>query len=234
MLCISSSGETRKLTFQVKFDLEGQGQLPPKTIEILTKLFCTSGPNLVILAWIGNELWCGNTQNGVNSDFGVKFDLEGQSRLLHKTIRTLTKLLCPFVPNLVILAWTGPELLRGQASDWHTDWHMYTHTDTGNNNTRRLKVTSGKNVNIRIEFKWLIEIWCTCTYQILLFSNKLGKLKHSQKQAGYQHILQNGTSPGYRQQEGGSGSHGHFYGENIVTEIEVRVRKLERKLRRFQ
>ena len=38
------------LSFQVKFDLEGQGQLPPKTIEILTDVFCTSGPNLVILA----------------------------------------------------------------------------------------------------------------------------------------------------------------------------------------
>ena len=48
-LCISSSGETRK------FDLEGQGQLPPNKIRILTKLFSTSGPNLVILAWMGNE-----------------------------------------------------------------------------------------------------------------------------------------------------------------------------------
>ena len=36
--------------FEVKFDLECQGQLPPKTIGILTKVFCFSGPNLVILA----------------------------------------------------------------------------------------------------------------------------------------------------------------------------------------
>ena len=36
--------------FEVKFDLEGQGQLPPKTIGILTKVFCISAPNLVILA----------------------------------------------------------------------------------------------------------------------------------------------------------------------------------------
>ena len=36
--------------FEVKFDLEFQGQLPPKTIGILTKVFCSSGPNLVILA----------------------------------------------------------------------------------------------------------------------------------------------------------------------------------------
>ena len=37
-------------------DLEGQGQLPLKTIGILTKVFCFSGPNLVILAWTGDEL----------------------------------------------------------------------------------------------------------------------------------------------------------------------------------
>ena len=45
-------------TFSVKFDLEGQGQLPPKTIGFLTKVFCTSVPNLVILAGMGNDLSC--------------------------------------------------------------------------------------------------------------------------------------------------------------------------------
>ena len=37
--------------FEVKFNLEGQGQSPPKTKGILTKVFHTYGPNLVILAW---------------------------------------------------------------------------------------------------------------------------------------------------------------------------------------
>ena len=69
-LCISSGGGTRKLDFfKVKYDLEGQGQLPPKTIGILTKLFYTSGPNLVILAWMSYELWWRQAQNGLNSDF---------------------------------------------------------------------------------------------------------------------------------------------------------------------
>ena len=36
--------------FEVKFYLEGQSQSPPKTIGILTKVFYTYGPNLVILA----------------------------------------------------------------------------------------------------------------------------------------------------------------------------------------
>ena len=42
--------------FEVKFDFEGQGQSHPKTIRILTKVFYTYGPNLVILAWTDDEL----------------------------------------------------------------------------------------------------------------------------------------------------------------------------------
>ena len=45
-----------------------------------TKLFCTFGPNLVVLAWTGEELLRGQAQNGVNYDFEVKFDLEGQRK----------------------------------------------------------------------------------------------------------------------------------------------------------
>ena len=120
--------------------------IAPQTTGILTKVFCTSGPNLVILAWMGGELWCGQAQNGVNLDFQVKFDLEGQGRSVHKKIGILTKVFCIFGPSLVILAWTGPELLRGQTRDWQTDrqtdWH--THTDAGNDNTRRPKLASGK------------------------------------------------------------------------------------------
>ena len=47
--------------FEVIFDLEGQGQSPPKTIGILTKVFYTYGQNLVILAWTGDELSRGQT-----------------------------------------------------------------------------------------------------------------------------------------------------------------------------
>ena len=36
--------------FEVIFDLEVQGQSPPRTIGILTKVFYIYGPNLVILA----------------------------------------------------------------------------------------------------------------------------------------------------------------------------------------
>ena len=59
-----------------------------------------------------------------------------------KTIGTLTKVFYTYGLNLVILAWTGPKLSRGQASDYCTQTH--TQTDAGNDNTRRPKLASGK------------------------------------------------------------------------------------------
>ena len=112
--------DANKQDFENKLNLTCEAQSTPKTIGILTKLFCTSGPNLVVLAWMGNELWYREAQNGVNSHFQVKFDLEGQGQLSLKTIGTLTMVFCIFGPNLVILAWTG--------HDWHTDWHTHGHT----------------------------------------------------------------------------------------------------------
>ena len=47
--------------FQVKFGLQGQGWLLPKTIGTLTKVFCNFGPNLVSLARTGDELSRGQT-----------------------------------------------------------------------------------------------------------------------------------------------------------------------------
>ena len=138
--------------FKVISDLEGQGQLPQKTIRILTKEFCTSGPNLVILAWMSDELLCGQAQNGVNLEFQVKFDLEGEGRSVHKTMGILTDVFCIFGPNLVILAWTGPVLSRGQASDWHADRQTDTQTDAGNGNTLRPKLASGKNADEQTVF----------------------------------------------------------------------------------
>ena len=49
--------------FQVKFHLEGQGQSTPKTIGMLTKLFCMSGSNLVILAGISDKLSRGQARD---------------------------------------------------------------------------------------------------------------------------------------------------------------------------
>ena len=72
------------------------------------------------LAWTGDELSREQAQNGVNFGFEVKFDLECQGQSPPKTIGILTKVFYTYGPNLVILAWTGDELSRGQTW-WRTD-----------------------------------------------------------------------------------------------------------------
>ena len=150
------------LTFQLKFDLEGQGQLPPKTIRILTNVFCTSGPNLVILAWMGAELWCGQAQNGVNFDFDLKFDLEGQGWLAPKTIGTLTKVFCIFGPNLVILAWIGDELSHGQTW-WRTDGQTGATTIPEGQNWPQVKMAPGSELHpMNVSYMYLSQICWHC------------------------------------------------------------------------
>ena len=120
--------DANKQDFENKFDLTRHAQSTPKTTGILTKVFSTSGPNLVSLAWTGEKLLRRHAQNGVNFDFEVKFDLEGQGQSPPKTIGILTKVFYIYGPNLVILAETGHELSRGQARDWRTDGHTHTQT----------------------------------------------------------------------------------------------------------
>ena len=144
--------DANKQDFENKLNLTCQAQSIPKTIGILTKVFCTSGPNLVVLARTGDELSHGQAQNGVNFDFEVKFDLEGQGQSLPKTIGILTKVFYIYGPNLVILAERGEELSRGQARDWRTDGHTHRQTDAGNDTTRRPKLASGKNSQNDKEF----------------------------------------------------------------------------------
>ena len=129
-----------KQDFENKFNLTCHAQSPQKTTGILTKVFSTSGPNLVALAWTGDELKRGQAQNGVN----FYFELEGQGQSPPKTIGILTKVFYIYGPNLVILADTGHDLSRGQALDWRRDGHTHTQTDAGNDNTRRPILASGK------------------------------------------------------------------------------------------
>ena len=78
----------------------------------------------------GWQVMVRTSSNDVKFDFQVKFHLEGQGRSPNKTIETLTKVFCICAPNLVILAWTGGELSRGQTRDWHTDRHTQTQATT--------------------------------------------------------------------------------------------------------
>ena len=113
--------DTNKQDFENKLNLTCHAQSTPKTTGFLTKVFSTSGPNLVALAWTVDELSREQAQNGVNFDFEVKFYLEGQGQSPPKTIGILTKVFYTYGPNLVIIAWTGDELSRGQTW-WRTDW----------------------------------------------------------------------------------------------------------------
>ena len=100
-----------------------------------------SGPNLVILAWTGDQSSHAEAPKGVNFDFEVSFDLEGQGQSPPKTIAILTKDFYTYGPNLMILEWKGLELLQRQASYWHTDGQ----TGTGNHNTWRPELALGKH-----------------------------------------------------------------------------------------
>ena len=128
----------------------------------------------MILAWTGDELSCRQAQNGVNFDFEVKFDLDGQGQSPPKTIQILTKVFYTYGPNLVILAWMGDELLCGQAG---VDAHIRTHTqtDAGKDNTRRPKLASGKNAKCYVTlYNYIIFTFgWGCVVMRLLSSGKI-------------------------------------------------------------
>ena len=55
----------RKIGFKIENESEAHNQWSPNLIGILTVLRCIFCPNLVILAWTADELWCKQTQNEV-------------------------------------------------------------------------------------------------------------------------------------------------------------------------
>ena len=115
--------------FEIKNWIEDQFQSRSKLVGIWTVLRCIFVPNLEIVTSIGGESWHGQAQNGVNFDFEVQFDLEGHGQSPPKTVGILTKVFYTYGPNLVILAWTGDELSRGQASAYRTHRRTDGHTD---------------------------------------------------------------------------------------------------------
>ena len=157
--------DANKQDFEKKLNLICEAQSTPKTIGILTKVLCTSGPNLVVLAWRGDEVSRGKAQNGVNFYFDVKFDLEGQGQSPPKTIGILTKVFYIYGLNLVILAWRGDELSRGQASayrthrrtDGHTDRQTQATTIPEGQNWPRVKMAIWELTNTN-EMIWLLRI----------------------------------------------------------------------------
>ena len=149
----------RKTGFKIENEIEDQDQSIPKLIGILTQVFCTFGPNLVILAWRGDELSCRQAQNGVTFDFEVKFDLEGQGQSPPKTIGILTKFFYTYGPNLVILAWIArtskwlPTDTDGR-TDGHTDRRRQRQYPEGQN-WPRVKIISISNPD------WVKQAFCS-------------------------------------------------------------------------
>ena len=156
----------RKTGFKIENEIEDQDQSIPKLIGILTQVFCTFCPNLVILAWTGDELSCREAQNGVTFDFEVKFDLEGQGQSPPKTIGILTKVFYTYGPNLVILAWTGDELSRGQASDYRT--HGRTDERT-HRQTQATTIPEGQNWPRVMSTTWYTQIKPVASQTVCLF-----------------------------------------------------------------
>ena len=60
---MSQDRNSVNFNFDVKVDLEGQGQSVRKTIGYLIKVFYTSDPNLVILARTSDELLLGQASD---------------------------------------------------------------------------------------------------------------------------------------------------------------------------
>ena len=143
--------------FEIKNWIEDRFQSGPKLVGIWTVLRRIFVSNLEIVTAIGGELWHGQAQNGVNSDFEVKFDLEGQGQSPPhppppppppphpQNNRDLKQGL------LHLWSKFGDPSLNGwwvisRTSSWLTHGRTDTQTDAGNDNTRRPKLASGKNV----------------------------------------------------------------------------------------
>ena len=120
-LCISSRIKPENSYLILKLS-----SIDSKILGILTKVLCTSGPNLVILAWMGGELW-GKAQNGARLDFQVKFDLEGQGRSVQKN-RDLNRGLLHIWSKFGDPSLNRPRVIV-RTSKWLT--HTHTQTDRG-------------------------------------------------------------------------------------------------------
>ena len=137
--------DANKQDFESMLNLTCHAQSTPRTTGILTKVFSTSDP-----------------KNGVNFDFEVKFDLEGQGQSPLKTIGILTKLFYTYGPSLVILAWTGDELSRGQTCDRRTDGRTQATTIPEGQYWPRVKNDMSK---VKALKQNMIDEWPSCKWE---------------------------------------------------------------------
>ena len=108
---------------------------PPqkKKIVILIMLFCTSGPNLMIVAWMDGELLHGQSSSSKLSKIllKIKFDLEGEVRLCPKM--TINQLVLHLRPKFgdhnlhvsQVITWTNSWLTHGWTHPHKRRWELY-------------------------------------------------------------------------------------------------------------
>ena len=113
------------------FEILSKHKLPAKTIGILTSVFCTSGVNLVILAWTCEESSGGQAQNRVNFHFEVKiWSWRSRSSTPQYNRDIENRVILHLWSKFGILTSTGVELCRGQTRDYRTHRRTDGHTGT--------------------------------------------------------------------------------------------------------
>ena len=125
-------------TFNLRFDHEDQHQSIPQTIGISTKMLCTPGPNLVILAGMGVIVRTSSTWR----TFGIFSQIwPWMSRLIAPqnnknlnlgVLKLWSKFGDPSLKEWWVMAWTS--------SGWHT--HICMHTQTHTQTHKQSQATS--------------------------------------------------------------------------------------------
>ena len=137
--------DANKQDFENKFYLTSHAQSTPKTTAILTKVFSTFAPNLVALAWTGDELSRRQAQNGVKFWLWSKIWPWRSRSITPQNNRDLNQGLLHLWPKFGDPSWKGSWVIA-RTSSWLTHGRTHTHTDR-----RRQRqypkplLTSGKN-----------------------------------------------------------------------------------------
>ena len=151
--------DANKQDFENKLDLICQAQSTPKTLRTLTKVFCLNEGWVIARTsskwgkfWLWSSIWHWKSRS-----------------ITPKTIGILTKVFYTYGPNLVILAWTGVELSRGQTwwrTDWRTDGRSQTTTIPVGQYWHRVK-------NMKYIFGWLMKAMFVLFSSTLFFTKTL-------------------------------------------------------------
>ena len=136
-----------------------------KNIWILTKVFWTYNPNLVIPPGTDEELWCGPSQNELNFYFQIKFDLGGQGQSPPQNKKDL------YLGILHQCSTFGDPGMNGSYVVMRTrSGLMHKWADTFTDQTQAKIIPEGQNWP-QIKIKWVFEL--TKSYPYLRITGNL-------------------------------------------------------------